>query len=487
VVFSTTTARQQTLSFSRESVDLFGLASGDTNRLHSDPHAAAHVTGIPVVHGVLQLLAALATVPDLKLVNPSSVEVAFCAPAFIDVLYVCETEILGNGNVIVTIRDGSLSVMRARIRFDNSKQPESFGPFFAIRNAEGYLRIRAVQVQTNLDLLLARLGLTEFRMRRQIACMLLCSKVVGVHLPGATPLFSHFQLVFDRMDAPITQDLVCNVESAFGNTRGHSVYPISIYSGESIVATGTLTAQLNAGVPIPADEVEAVSLCGALKGSVALVTGGTRGIGAMLSEKLSARGCIVYSNYLSNEDSAQDLLKHCATMAGPICLEKGDVATEIFCETLVQRVLSRTRRLDYVFLNATPPILPISLSGLSPHRAYEYIWSYLQITTMPLNVIYRATSLKPTFILISSTYSSGEKPYLAHYIAAKQAAEGLFCSFAQEVSQGRFLVVRIPQVATDVRTRRGMSLNKVAANLLGVLFNSQSSVSRLQTFSLGDL
>ena len=42
-------------------------------------------------------------------------------------------------------------------------------------------------------------------------------------------------------------------------------------------------------------------------GKIALVTGGTRGIGASISQKLSASGLTVIANYSSNDEAAKQL------------------------------------------------------------------------------------------------------------------------------------------------------------------------------------
>lgn len=68
-------------------------------------------------------------------------------------------------------------------------------------------------------------------------------------------------------------------------------------------------------------------------GRVAIVTGGTRGIGRAICEKLKAEGCEVAANYAGNDQKAQE----CAEALGIKCY-KWDVADYESCVAGVQKV-----------------------------------------------------------------------------------------------------------------------------------------------------
>ena len=61
---------------------------------------------------------------------------------------------------------------------------------------------------------------------------------------------------------------------------------------------------------------------------VAIVTGGSRGIGRATALKLAAAGYTVAVNYASNEAAAQDVVSRITAMGGAAAAIKGDVATE---------------------------------------------------------------------------------------------------------------------------------------------------------------
>ena len=62
--------------------------------------------------------------------------------------------------------------------------------------------------------------------------------------------------------------------------------------------------------------------------SIALVTGGSRGIGAAISEKLAAQGFHVIVNYVSNETKALEVIKKITAAGGSAEAMKFDVSHE---------------------------------------------------------------------------------------------------------------------------------------------------------------
>ncbi|KAM0094903.1 hypothetical protein ACP6JD_001556 [Aspergillus fumigatus] len=53
-----------------------------------------------------------------------------------------------------------------------------------------------------------------------------------------------------------------------------------------------------------------------LKGRNALITGGSRGLGALVAQKYAAEGCNVAINYLSSKDVAEELASSLRTQYG---------------------------------------------------------------------------------------------------------------------------------------------------------------------------
>ena len=85
---------------------------------------------------------------------------------------------------------------------------------------------------------------------------------------------------------------------------------------------------------------------------VAIVTGGTRGIGAVISELLAADGTHVAAVYASNHDAARELAGRLTAAGGSVSVHPGDVGDPEFCRTLVAGLLAERGRVDYLVNNA---------------------------------------------------------------------------------------------------------------------------------------
>jgi len=89
-----------------------------------------------------------------------------------------------------------------------------------------------------------------------------------------------------------------------------------------------------------------------LHGRVALVTGGSRGIGAATCRRLCAAGATVVANYVSQAKAAEDLVASLVASGGKAEAVSADVADDAAAGALVAGVLERHGRLDVVVNNA---------------------------------------------------------------------------------------------------------------------------------------
>jgi 3-oxoacyl-[acyl-carrier protein] reductase len=75
-----------------------------------------------------------------------------------------------------------------------------------------------------------------------------------------------------------------------------------------------------------------------LDGRIALVTGGSRGIGAAISTELAAAGAVVAVNYASNADAADAVCRGIADAGGTAHAVQGDIGTAEGAAALVEQV-----------------------------------------------------------------------------------------------------------------------------------------------------
>ena len=91
-----------------------------------------------------------------------------------------------------------------------------------------------------------------------------------------------------------------------------------------------------------------------LRGRVAFVTGGTRGIGAAISKSLVGQGATVAAGYGRNTEQAQKFLAELSegSDGAKVSVHQGDVASAGDCRRTIQEVIDLHGRLDILINNA---------------------------------------------------------------------------------------------------------------------------------------
>src|SRR5688572_13808853 len=89
-----------------------------------------------------------------------------------------------------------------------------------------------------------------------------------------------------------------------------------------------------------------------LEGRVALVTGGSRGIGRAVCIALAAEGAAVAVNYRSGEAQAAEVVREIQQAGGKAVAVHGDVADYAQAEALVQQTIAQLGGLHILINNA---------------------------------------------------------------------------------------------------------------------------------------
>ncbi|WP_271460546.1 SDR family NAD(P)-dependent oxidoreductase [Pantoea leporis] len=89
-----------------------------------------------------------------------------------------------------------------------------------------------------------------------------------------------------------------------------------------------------------------------LKDKVALVTGGSKGIGAGISRQLAADGARVIVNYVSDRDAAEKVVVDIKATKGEAVAVAADVTSQTEVEALINTSIALFGRLDIVVNNA---------------------------------------------------------------------------------------------------------------------------------------
>ncbi len=85
---------------------------------------------------------------------------------------------------------------------------------------------------------------------------------------------------------------------------------------------------------------------------VALVTGGTRGIGAAITECLAQSGASVAAGYNRGRQSAEDFQRQMTSRGATVSIHQGRVDDRDDCNRVVKEVMDRFGRVDYLINNA---------------------------------------------------------------------------------------------------------------------------------------
>jgi 3-oxoacyl-[acyl-carrier protein] reductase len=198
---------------------------------------------------------------------------------------------------------------------------------------------------------------------------------------------------------------------------------------------------------------------------VALVTGGSRGIGRAIAEQLAGDGLQVAVNYASNADAAAEVVAAIEGAGGTAASFQADVGDPAEVASLFQDVTERLGSVQVLVNNAG-----ITRDDLLLRMSAE-AWD--DVIRTNLTSVYLCTKgalrgmLKARFgrvISIASVSGIAGNPGQANYAAAKAGIVGFTKSVAKEVgSRGITVNVVAPGfIATDMTAALGEDLTSAA-------------------------
>ena len=190
-----------------------------------------------------------------------------------------------------------------------------------------------------------------------------------------------------------------------------------------------------------------------MKESVALVTGGSRGIGRAICLELARRGAAVAVNYAGNEQAARETVEACRALGVEAEAFQADVADPAACEELVKAVKDRFGRLDILVNNAG-----ITRDGLLMTAKEEDFSRVLDTNLKGAYFCMKAASkvmMRQRYgriISMSSVVGLRGNPGQTNYAASKAGILGLTKAAAKELATRGITVNAVPPgfIETDI-------------------------------------
>ncbi|KAI8898179.1 short-chain dehydrogenase/reductase SDR [Globomyces pollinis-pini] len=167
--------------------------------------------------------------------------------------------------------------------------------------------------------------------------------------------------------------------------------------------------------------------------NVALVTGGSRGIGRGIALKLASLGANIAINYNANEEAAQKVVSEIQSMGVKAIAIKGDVSKVEDANRIVEETFKTFGRIDVLVNNAG--VFLGSPIHLETDSQYEKV---MGVNVNGTFFITRAAVPKLTnggaIINISSIVSKQCMPNLSVYTMSKAAIDGFSRALASELA-----------------------------------------------------
>jgi 3-oxoacyl-[acyl-carrier protein] reductase len=178
-----------------------------------------------------------------------------------------------------------------------------------------------------------------------------------------------------------------------------------------------------------------------LQGKVAIVTGGSRGIGRACAKALAARGAHVVITYVGGEQAASDTCAEIVAQGGKAEAERFDVGNMAEAEQAISEVARRLGRLDILVANAG-----ISLDGLLLRLKEEDLDRTLAVNLKGAIACCKA-AIKPMIksragriIFVSSVVGESGNAGQTAYAASKGGMLGAAKSMAREYASRNITV-----------------------------------------------
>jgi len=175
---------------------------------------------------------------------------------------------------------------------------------------------------------------------------------------------------------------------------------------------------------------------GIFAGRVAVVTGGTRGIGAAITSELARAGAHVAAGYNRDVDAATRLRNELTASGGSISVHQGNVGVPGDCSRVIEEVLSAHGRVDFLVNNAgvtqDKTVRRMSVDDWHEVMRINISGAFYMIKSVLDHMLERGSG---RIVSVSSVIGQTGNIGQANYAASKAALFGLTQSLALETAR----------------------------------------------------
>lgn len=224
---------------------------------------------------------------------------------------------------------------------------------------------------------------------------------------------------------------------------------------------------------------------------MAIVTGGTRGIGRAIALELARRGADVAFNYAKSADAAESLTKEIESLGVRAIASQCDVASTENAAEMVKQIKDGLGRIDFLVNNAGVTRDNLIL------RMKEQDWDEVMNTNLKGAWNFSKAALRVmlrqdgggSILNISSISGSVGMPGQSNYSASKAGMIGLTKALAKEVASRKVTVnaLALGMVSTDMSSALDDAYRaKIIEQIPLGRFGEPDEIARIACFLLSD-